>query len=264
LKKHHPHHWNKISFSFKEPPESRRPYYFIDRYFNHIRHPTNLAISQSTIPNAGSGLFAFLPNNLKQNGQQTIVFRKDDRIDEYKGDNIRIEIRIGNPNAWLSRTALQKVEAKPSEYYLLINKDYYVDAAPVDSCYGRYANDNKDVENGNNAIFEKEPHPTVALRDKCYLVALRDNKVDEEIFIGYGASYWEERDNPQQPKKENFKLFTIIKLYHLHHHLNQNKKEEEKNNVICPNQIPNILLKQENKKLKKYVSKWFRKWSCQT
>ena len=72
LKEHHPHRWNKTSFSFKEPPETIRPYYFIDRYFNHIRNPANLAISQSTLPDAGLGLFAFLPNNLKINGHKQL------------------------------------------------------------------------------------------------------------------------------------------------------------------------------------------------
>ena len=74
----------------------------------------------------------------------------------------------------------------------MINKDYYIDAEPVDSCYVRYCNDNRDVEDGNNAIFEKEAHPIVALHDKCYVVALRDIKVDEEIFVSYGDSYWNE------------------------------------------------------------------------
>jgi len=189
LKEHHPHRWNKTSFSFKEPPETIRPYYFIDRYFNHIRNPTNLAISQSTLPNAGLGLFAFLPNNLKINGAQTIVFHKDDRIDEYNGIPIRSRIK---PGRWLNKTAQQQVEERPKDYYLMINKDFYIDAEPVDSCYVRYCNDNKDVEDGNNAIFEKEAHPTVSLRDKCYVVALRDIKVDEEIFVSYGDSYWNE------------------------------------------------------------------------
>ena len=74
----------------------------------------------------------------------------------------------------------------------MINKDYYVDASLEDSCYVRYCNDNRDVEDGNNAIFEKEAHPIVALHDKCYVVALRDIKVDEEIFVSYGDSYWNE------------------------------------------------------------------------
>ena len=95
-----------------------------------------------------------------------------------------IEIRSRNrPGAWLNRTAQQQVEDRPNDYYLMINKDLYIDAEPVDSCYVRYCNDNKDVEDGNNAIFEKEAHPTVPLRDI---------KVDEEIFVSYGDSYWNE------------------------------------------------------------------------
>jgi hypothetical protein len=38
----------------------------------------------------------------------------------------------------------------------MINKDYCVDAAPLTSCYARYANDNNDVKDGNNAIFEEK------------------------------------------------------------------------------------------------------------
>ena len=123
------------------------------------------------------------------NEEQTIVFHKDDRIDEYNGIPIRSRKK---PGRWLDKTAQQQVEERPKDYYLMINKDFYIDAEPVDSCYVRYCNDNKDVEDGNNAIFEKEAHPTVPLYDKCYVVALRDIKVDEEIFVSYGDSYWNE------------------------------------------------------------------------
>ena len=80
----------------------------------------------------------------------------------------------------------------------------YIDADLVTYCYARYANDNKDVPNGNNSKFEKFAHHTDSTLDKCYIVALRDIKVDEEIFVSYGDGYWNERPDANNPKMKSF------------------------------------------------------------
>jgi len=41
LKEHGPNDRNRQSFSFNGPPETIRPYYFIDRYTNDIQTETN-------------------------------------------------------------------------------------------------------------------------------------------------------------------------------------------------------------------------------
>ena len=76
-----------------------------------------------------------------------------------------------------------------------------VDAAIENSCYGRYSNDNKDVPDGNNTQFEKEAHEDDPMLDKCYIVATKNIKVDEEIFVSYGKPYW---DPKNQPKMRSF------------------------------------------------------------
>ena len=77
-----------------------------------------------------------------------------------------------------------------SDYYLRINKNFYIDAIAENSCYARYCNDNKDVANGNNSEFEIEPDENSQYNDKGYLVATKIIKVDEEIFVDYGPTYW--------------------------------------------------------------------------
>ena len=38
------------------------------------------------------------------------------------------------------------------------------------------------------------------MHDKCFIVALRDILVDEEIFVGYGAGYWNQQQRKKEPK----------------------------------------------------------------
>ena len=106
-------------------------------------------------------------------------------------------------------TAKEQTEMRPSNYYLKINAKLYIDAAPVTSCYARYANDNKDVPNGNNSKFEKFAHHTDSTLDKCYIVALKDIKVDEEIFVSYGEGYWNERHDANNPKMRAFESVVL-------------------------------------------------------
>ena len=60
------------------------------------------------------------------------------------------------------------------------------------------------IKKRNNTKFEKEAHHTDPRQDKCYIVALKDIKVDEEIFVGYGEGYWNERQDANNPKMRSF------------------------------------------------------------
>ena len=106
-------------------------------------------------------------------------------------------------------TAKEETEMRPSDYYLKINDKLYIDAAPVNSCYARYANDNKDVPNGNNSKFEKFAHHRDSTQDKCYIVAIKDIKVDEEIFVSYGEGYWNDRPDANNPKMREFESVVL-------------------------------------------------------
>ena len=111
----------------------------------------------------------------------------NDRIDRYYG------IKITNqplPSGREVQSAVEQVDDNPSNYYLKINANFYINAIVVNSCYARYCNDNKDVANGNNSEFEIEPDEDSQYNDKGYLVATKIIKVDEEIFVDYGNGYW--------------------------------------------------------------------------
>ena len=88
------------------------------------------------------------------------------------------------------RNPTQQVDDNPSNYYLKINANFYINAIAENSCYARYCNDNKDVANGNNSEFEIEPDEDSQYNDKGFLVATKIIKVDEEIFVDYGNAYW--------------------------------------------------------------------------
>ena len=96
------------------------------------------------------------------------MFRAGEQVDRYRG----LELRGTRLNMGKGRrvSAKEETEMRHSEYYLKINANYYIDAAPVNSCYARYANDNKDVPNGNNSQFEKEAHFSDPSLDKCLLL----------------------------------------------------------------------------------------------
>ena len=62
-----------------------------------------------------------------------------------------------------------------------------VNALPVKSALGRYANDASGITRvkglKNNAEY-------VVDGNRCFLEATRDIKKGEEIFVGYGKEYW--------------------------------------------------------------------------
>ena len=93
----------------------------------------------------------------------------------------------------------------PSDYHLKINDHLYLDSNLVSHCYARYANDNKDVPNGNNSKFELEDDGADGMHEKCFIVALRDILVDEEIFVSYGPGYWNQHQSKKEPKARQVK-----------------------------------------------------------
>ena len=116
----------------------------------------------------------------------------------------------------------------PNDYHLKINDHLYIDAENVVSCYGRYANDNKDVCNGYNSIFELEDDGADGIHDRCFIVALRDIIVDEEIFVGYGGGYWNQQQSKKEPKARQVQTVVAKAVsYTASQHPKEPKKPEE-------------------------------------
>lgn len=129
-----------------------------------------LYISQSTIPDAGKGLFT------------SEAIKKGERIVEYKG-RIRTWKEVTDAGVF-------------NGYVFYVNRNHVIDAKTYLKAMGRYANDAKGLTRSkgiiNNAEYKK-------YNKRVYIHATRNIPADAEIFVGYGKDYWD-------VVKENMKL----------------------------------------------------------
>ncbi|MEI8136009.1 MAG: SET domain-containing protein [Bacteroidota bacterium] len=123
-----------------------------------------LLVKKSKLPNAGKGLFTDKP------------IKKDSKIIEYKGEIID----------W--KEYEKRVLEDKDGYLFFINKKRCIDAFSTPQHIARYANDAAGIgrvaglkNNANYEIFD----------DHCYIVASRDIKAGEEIFVNYTKEYWD-------------------------------------------------------------------------
>lgn len=123
----------------------------------------NLVVKKSTLPGTGKGLFTkvFIP--------------KGTRITEYKG-------RI---MTW------KEVEADVDDhigYVFWFSNSYVIDAWKTKKGVAHYANDARGIvrKEGvkNNAEYETEGK-------RCYIVSTKNIEAGSEIFVSYGAEYWQ-------------------------------------------------------------------------
>ena len=122
-----------------------------------------LIVKKSQIPGAGNGLFT------------TKSIRKDSKIIEYRGEIIGYnEYR---------RRARNEVD----HYLFFLRSDLCIDAMHTPQYKARYANDAAGIVRvkglRNNSDY-------IIFGDKCFIVASRNIKAGEEIFVNYTASYW--------------------------------------------------------------------------
>jgi len=123
-----------------------------------------LLVKTSKLPNAGKGLFTDKP------------IKKDSKIIEYKGEIID----------W--KEYEKRVLEDKDGYLFFINKKRCIDAFSTPQHKARYANDAEGIGRvkglNNNAEYE-------IIGDKCFIVADRDIKAGEEIFVSYSKEYWD-------------------------------------------------------------------------
>jgi hypothetical protein len=123
-----------------------------------------LIVKTSKLPNAGKGLFT------------TTAICKDAKIIEYRGEI------IGNKE--YSRRAQLQVD----HYLFYVRTDRCIDAMHTPQYKARYANDATGFARikglKNNADY-------IIFGDKCFIVADRDIKAGEEIFVNYTKPYWD-------------------------------------------------------------------------
>lgn len=126
----------------------------------------SLEIKKSRIPGAGKGLFA------------TTLFKRGERVIEYTGEII----------TWAECKKRNETLDGVGAYYFYVSSRKCVDAQNCLDSMARYANDAAGIARipgiRNNSRFE-------VIKGKPYIIASRNIKPGDEIFVGYGKEYWD-------------------------------------------------------------------------
>ncbi len=123
-----------------------------------------LLVKKSKLPGAGKGLFT------------TKAISKDAKIIAYRGEIIGY-------NEYRKRARKEQ-----DQYLFFLRQNLCIDAMHTPQYKARYANDAagiikvKSLRNNSDYII---------FGDKCFIVASRDIKAGEEIFVNYTKSYWD-------------------------------------------------------------------------
>lgn len=127
--------------------------------------PIMLKVKKSQIPNSGKGLYT------------THAIKKGEIVCEYEGEKL----------TW--KECLSRNESQPGKgaYYFYVNAKNCVDAQYTLWALARYANDAAGFGRvkglRNNSKY-------AVIKSKPYIVATRNIKPEEEIFVSYGKEYW--------------------------------------------------------------------------
>jgi len=123
----------------------------------------NLFVKKSTIPGAGKGLFT------------KVLIPKGTRITEYKGEIL----------TWKE---VEQMADDRNGYVFYFNSKYCIDAWKTKKGVAHYANDARGITRvdglKNNCEYVTE-------KKRCYIEATKDIPAGSEIFVGYGAEYWQ-------------------------------------------------------------------------
>ncbi len=144
-----------------------------------------LYVKKSTIPGAGKGLFT------------KKMIPKGTRIIEYEGEKL----------TWKE---VEKMADDRNGYVFYFTANYVLDAWNFKKALARYVNDAKGItrveglKNNTEYIIEKK---------RCFVEATQDIPAKAELFVGYGAEYW-------QAIRYNIKL------------AESNKRKEEKKKLL--------------------------------
>lgn len=121
-----------------------------------------LVVKESSIPNAGSGLFFMPPDKSNVIHASTVIC-----------------YYTGHRHNFLSQTYISD-----KSYLMNVSGEILVDPGPLLSVKARYINDPLN-ERFINCKFIPEPRYF-----RCAVVAVRDILSEEELFVSYGDGYW--------------------------------------------------------------------------
>lgn len=123
-----------------------------------------LLIKKSQLPGAGKGLYT------------TKAIRNESKIIEYRGEIIGY------------KEYRRRARREEDHYLFYLRRERCIDAMHTPQYKARYANDAagitrlKGVRNNSDYII---------FGNKCFIVASRDIKAGEEIFVNYTKPYWD-------------------------------------------------------------------------
>jgi uncharacterized protein len=120
-----------------------------------------LYIKESTLPNAGKGLFT------------KKAIPKGTRIIEY----------VGKRSTWKE----VKDDDGKNGYIFYINRNHVIDARPTKKAYARYANDARGLVRIKGVVNNSD---YVVDGLKAYIESKKDIPAGGEIFVDYGKDYW--------------------------------------------------------------------------
>lgn len=123
----------------------------------------DLVIKKSLIPGAGKGVFT------------NINIEKESIIAEFTGEKISHTIGIA------------RFILKQSHSILYLNKTYSLDSLKDKSCIATYINDAKGL---TKIPYLRNNVDMVITRGRIFVIAKRNIKADEELYVSYGPSYW--------------------------------------------------------------------------
>ncbi|MFY8019946.1 MAG: SET domain-containing protein [Bacteroidia bacterium] len=126
----------------------------------------SLEIKKSKIPGAGKGLFT------------TKLIKRGERVIEYTGEVI----------TWKECQERNEKKDGFGAYYFYISEKKCIDAEHVLDSLARYANDAAGFVRipgvRNNCRYE-------VIKNRAYIIASRNLKPGDEIFVAYGKEYWD-------------------------------------------------------------------------
>lgn len=123
-----------------------------------------LIVKKSQLPKAGKGLYT------------TTDIKKGEKVIEYKGEIIQ----------W--KEYAKRVANDQDGYLFFISNKKCIDAFKTPQHKARYANDAHGLSRvpglRNNSVYEVHDN-------KCFIVATKNIKAGEEIFVDYTKEYWD-------------------------------------------------------------------------
>ncbi len=153
---------------------------------NELVLDNKLVVGESSIPNSGRGLFYLYHPSSSLSSSPSAEKTEETEIEMKPiASGTTICYYTGHRHNFLS----QKYITDKSYLMSVGASDMMVDPGPLPSIKARYINDPLNIKH-INCTFVPDPDPTMF---RCAVVATRDIRPGEELFVSYGDMYWSQQ-----------------------------------------------------------------------